>query len=117
MGNNLKLGDFGDVALAGVRSHQGAKPRLDGIADEPEDRFLRERDEKIRLAVTTALFWDLAVPRHRVIVRVDRGWVTLTGRVELAYQKSCAEADARSTSGVSGVTNEIELGTSWPGSI
>jgi osmotically-inducible protein OsmY len=71
-------------------------------------RFQKQRDEQVQLAVTTALHWDLAVPRHRVVVRVVRGWVTLSGRVDLEYQKSCAEADAQLTPGVVGVTNEIE---------
>ncbi len=73
-------------------------------------RFHKQRDEQIRLSVMTALHWDLAVPRDRVVVKVVRGWVTLTGRVDLEYQKSCAEADARLTPGVLGVTNEIDCG-------
>jgi BON domain len=73
-------------------------------------RFQKQRDEQVQLSVMTALHWDLAVPRDRVVVRVVRGWVTLTGRVDLEYQKSCAEADARLTPGVVGVINEIECG-------
>jgi osmotically-inducible protein OsmY len=68
----------------------------------------QESDERIQLAVVAALHWDLAVPPHRVRVRVYRGWVTLTGQVRRAYEKSCAEADARMTLDVVGVTNEIE---------
>ena len=64
-------------------------------------------DERIKLAVMTTLPWDLTVPRDRVQVSVDRGWVTLTGQVLRAYEKSSAEADARMTPGVAGVTNEI----------
>jgi osmotically-inducible protein OsmY len=64
-------------------------------------------DEKIKLTVMTALHWDLAVPRDRVRVSVSRGWVTLTGRVAREYEKSRAEADARATSGVAGVTNRL----------
>ena len=64
-------------------------------------------DERIKLAVMTTLHWDLAVPRERVQVSVDRGWVTLAGRVLRAYEKSRAEADARMTPGVAGVVNTI----------
>ena len=106
MGNSFQDGRFGQEVAGGVWSHQQREEP--GKTDERHDRFQHQRDEQIRLAVTTALHWDLAVPRHRVTVRVDRGWVTLAGRVELAYQKSCAEADARSTLGVVGITNEIE---------
>jgi osmotically-inducible protein OsmY len=55
----------------------------------------------------TALHWDLAVPRDRVRASVSRGWVTLTGRLGREYEKSCAEADARMSPGVVGVTNRL----------
>ena len=61
-------------------------------------------------AIANALFWDLAVPRHRVTADVvEGGWVILKGVVERAYQKSCAEADVRRVKGVLGVRNEIAV--------
>jgi osmotically-inducible protein OsmY len=93
---------------------QFGQPRMGlGTGSDPNPglaRFHKQRDEQIRLSVMTALHWDLAVPRDRVVVKVVRGWVTLTGRVDLEYQKSCAEADARLTPGVLGVTNDIDCG-------
>jgi osmotically-inducible protein OsmY len=59
--------------------------------------------------VLNALYWDLALPPDRVIARCERGWVTLTGEVERAYQRSSAEADARRVRGVIGVTNAITV--------
>jgi hypothetical protein len=64
-------------------------------------------DERIKLAVMTALHWDLAVPRDRVLVNVSRGWVILIGEVTREYEKARAEADARMTSGVAGVINRL----------
>lgn len=64
-------------------------------------------EERIKLAVMTALHWDLAVPRDRVQVSVEGGWVTLTGQVERDYERSRAEADARTIPGVAGVTNRL----------
>ena len=64
-------------------------------------------DERIKLAVMTALHWDLAVPRDRVRVSVSRGWVTLTGRITREYEKERAEANARMTAGVAGVVNRL----------
>ena len=66
-------------------------------------------DELIRLAVLNAPHWDLAVPRNRVNVEVERGHVTLTGSVDRAYLKACAERDARETARVTGVTNAIVI--------
>jgi osmotically-inducible protein OsmY len=98
---------FGHTPAGGVPVRH--PPRAVTEFDRERNRESRQRsDERIQLAVVTALHWDLAVPPHRVRVRVDRGWVTLTGQVRRAFEKSCAEADARMTLGVVGVTNEIE---------
>ena len=77
---------------------------------EIEPRPRSPADELIRLAVLNALHWNLAVPRNRVSVEVRDGWVTLTGRVEMPYSKSCAERDALSAPDVRGVTNSIAVG-------
>jgi osmotically-inducible protein OsmY len=70
---------------------------------------MRLQREDVRLSVLNALYWDLAVPRHRLNVDVENGWVTVSGMVDLPYQKTCAESDARSVPGVVGVTNLIRL--------
>jgi hypothetical protein len=71
-------------------------------------------DERVKLAVMTALHWDLAVPRDRVQVRVVGGWVTLSGRVVREYEKARAEAVARMAAGVAGVTNQLRYETEPP---
>ncbi len=70
---------------------------------------MRLQSEDVRLSVLNALYWDLAVPRDRLNVDVEDGWVTVSGMVDLPYQKTCAESDARSVPGVVGVTNLIRL--------
>ena len=76
-------------------------------ADGSNRKWERRQDEEIRLAVITALHWDLAVPRHCIEVAVKDGWVTLKGQVRRSYEKSCSEADALAIPGVVGVTNDI----------
>ena len=56
--------------------------------------------------ILNALYWDLAVPSDYLSVKVEKGWVTISGEVAYSYQKSCAEADVRRVSGVRGVSNE-----------
>jgi osmotically-inducible protein OsmY len=63
--------------------------------------------EDLRMGVLNALYWDLAVPRHGLNVDVKNGWVTVSGMVDLPYQRSCAESDAKRVAGVVGVTNLI----------
>jgi osmotically-inducible protein OsmY len=70
---------------------------------------MRSQSDEVRARVLNALYWDLAVPRHRLSVDVENGWVTVSGLVDRPYQRSCAESDARSVPGVVGVTNQIRL--------
>lgn len=70
---------------------------------------MRLQTDDVRLRVLNAIHWDLAVPRNRLNVDVENGWVTVSGLVDLPYQRSCAESDAKSVPGVVGVTNRIRL--------
>ena len=70
---------------------------------------MRLMSEDLRLRVLNALHWDLAIPRDRLNVDVEDGWVTVSGMVDLAYQRTCAESDAKGVAGVVGVTNLIRL--------
>ena len=70
---------------------------------------MRLQSEDVRACVLNALYWDLAVPRDRLNVDVENGWVTVSGMVDLPYQRSCAESDAKSVPGVVGVINLIRL--------
>ncbi len=70
--------------------------------------------EDVQSKVMNALHWDLAIPRHRVSIEVREGWVTISGFVDLPYQRSCAEADARNVPGVLGVINKIRLAGEEP---
>jgi osmotically-inducible protein OsmY len=72
-------------------------------------------DRKVLRHILNALYWDLAVPSDYLSVKVEKGWVTISGEVARSYQKSCAEADIRQVSGVKGVSNEIEIKPNWSG--
>ena len=67
------------------------------------------QDVNIRLAVLNALHWDLAVPRDRLQVKVESGWVTLSGDVDREFSRTSAEAHARAVPGVAGVTNAVSV--------
>jgi hyperosmotically inducible protein len=66
-------------------------------------------DGEVLGRILNALYWDLAVPSDYLGVKVENGWVTISGQVARSYQKSCAEADIRRVSGVRGVTNGIDV--------
>ena len=70
---------------------------------------MRSLSDDVRMRVLNALHWDLAVPRDRLNVEVENGWVTVSGTVDLPYQRTCAESDARNVAGVVGITNLIRV--------
>ena len=71
--------------------------------------------DEVQTRVLNALYWDLAVPRDRLRVEVDNGWVTVSGIVDRPYQKARAEFDARSVPGVIGVISRIRLASAETG--
>ena len=48
------------------------------------------QSEEVQTKVLNSLYWDLAVPPHRVKVEVENGWVTISGTVDRCYQRTCA---------------------------
>ncbi len=67
----------------------------------------RREDDEIRGAALQGLIWDVEVPSDFVDVKVDDGWVTLTGNVSYQFESDAAYADVGSLYGVLGVTNKI----------
>ena len=61
------------------------------------------------MSVANRLDWDICVPAGSVNVRVEAGWVWLSGVVEWRYQRYAAEQDVRPVTDVSGVCNLIAV--------
>jgi osmotically-inducible protein OsmY len=66
-------------------------------------------DADIAAAALHALEWDAFVPVDKVEVTVSKGWLTLRGEVEWAFQKEDAERLVRRLAGARGVTNLIAV--------
>jgi len=66
-------------------------------------------DSEIASAAASALRWSVFMQPDRVKVEVEKGWVTLTGEVDWAYQSSTAEQCVRNLIGVRGLTNKISV--------
>src|ERR1700712_5652779 len=64
------------------------------VAEEIEVRLpfeARKSDDKTAAALVQRLDWNVSVPDEVVKVKVEKGWVTLTGKVEWQYQRAAAE--------------------------
>ncbi|MFM9973945.1 MAG: BON domain-containing protein [Beijerinckiaceae bacterium] len=84
------------------------------VVEELEVRLnssIKKTDEDIAAAAVSRLSWNSSIPSDAIKVKVEKGWVTLTGSVEWNYQKSNAHADIRWLNGVVGVSNEIAIKT------
>ncbi len=81
------------------------------VAEELEVRYAFDKpnDEDIAKSALSALRWDIEVPNDSVTVKVEKGWVTLSGIVDWHFQRSAAAADIRKLRGVLGVINEIKI--------
>jgi osmotically-inducible protein OsmY len=66
-------------------------------------------DSDIALAATAALRLNTLVPLGKVKVKVENGWVTLTGEVDWSYQYATAEQCIRPLAGVRGLFNRITI--------
>jgi osmotically-inducible protein OsmY len=81
-----------------------------GIAQEIEvhlPEHKKRADDEIAGRAVAMLGWDAGVPSERIQVKVERGYVTLTGEVDWNYQKDEVERAVRKLSGVTGIRNAI----------
>ena len=101
------------AAEAAVRRVRGVR----GLAEEIEVLFAEDKktaDDEIAKRALDIIDWDATVPDRAVQVKVERGWVTLTGEVEWQYQRKAAEEDVCRLTGVKGVSNQIILRPAVP---
>lgn len=66
-------------------------------------------DSEIAAAAESSFKWHALVPADRIKVRVEKGWVTLSGEVDWDYQRRNAESAVRALMGVVGVSNSIAI--------
>lgn len=82
------------------------------IAEEIEVRPVHAHthaDDEIAKRALNILNWDVMVPAEGLQVKVQQGWLTLSGAADWQYQRTAAEDDVRKLSGVLGVTNLITI--------
>ena len=83
-----------------------------GIAEEIKVRYLSDKktaDDEIAKRALSILRWNAVVPSESVHVKVQDGWIALSGQVEWQFQRAVAENDIRRLSGVVGVVNAITI--------
>ena len=96
------------AAETAARRVKGVK----ALAEEIEVRLpfdARRTDDEIAAAAIERMAWNVTIPRDSITVKVESGWVTLIGQVDLWYQKIAAEQEIRPLMGVTGVSNQATV--------
>jgi VCBS repeat-containing protein len=66
-------------------------------------------ENDVAAEVVAAIKGNWEVPKDKVKVKVENGWVTLDGEVEWNYQRDAAKAAIVNLSGVRNVSNNITI--------
>jgi osmotically-inducible protein OsmY len=83
-----------------------------GVAQEIQVRYPANKkcaDDEIAQRALQIIAWDVELPDGVIQVKVQNGWITLTGQVDWHYQRADAEAAVRRLSGVMGITNSLAI--------
>jgi osmotically-inducible protein OsmY len=91
-----------------ARSVKGVR----GLAEEIEVRFESQpktADPEIAKRIADIFEWSVSIPDDKIKIKVEHGWVTLSGDVNWHYQRDAAKNAAARISGVKGVTNLIDV--------
>ena len=87
-------------------------PNVKGLAVEIEVKLpgsSERTDADIARAAENALQWNVLVPRNRIQVTVEQGFLTLDGEVDREFQRSAAQRAVHHLTGVKGVSNQITI--------
>ena len=125
---SIKAGHIGVTASEGVvtltghvenfaqkRAAEVATCRVKGVKAVVEEIEVRlpltasRSDDQIANEAVNRLAWDVFIAPESIEVKVEKGWITLTGEVDQHFQKEAASQDVRRLLGVLGVIDEISI--------
>jgi osmotically-inducible protein OsmY len=69
----------------------------------------QRNDADIARSAESSLQWTTLLPKDAVKIKVEKGWVTLSGQVEWQYQRESAVNAVRYLMGVTGVSDDIAI--------
>ena len=96
------------AAEKAVKSVEGVKAIAGDIEVKYGDDF-KKTDKEIAKAVVEALEWNSSVPEENLTIKVEDGWVYLSGEVNWQYQRNAAKSAVENLLGVRKVINNISI--------
>ena len=96
------------AAEKAAKKVNGVKAVVEDIEVKYGDAF-KKTDKEIAKAALNALEWNISVPNDKIMVKVEDGWVYLSGEVKWDYQRNAAKKAVENLLGVKYVSNNITL--------
>ena len=96
------------AAEKAVKKVKGVK----AIAEDIQVRYgssYQKTDKEIAKAVVNTFEWNTAIQEKDIEIKVDDGWVWLSGEVQWGFQKNVAKRVVEKLYGVKGVINNINI--------
>jgi len=87
----------------------GVKAVVEKIEIKFTGHWAKKDDNEIANEVVNALKWNWQIPKDKIKVKVEKGWITLEGELQWNYQKEAAKNAVNYLTGVKGVTNNIKI--------
>ncbi|HOY20971.1 MAG TPA: BON domain-containing protein [Haliscomenobacter sp.] len=100
-------------AEAAAKSVMGVKAVVEKIEIKLGD-WAKITDGEIAIEVLNAFNWNWDVPKDKIKVKVEAGWLTLDGEVNWYYQKEAAKKSVKTLNGVKGVNDNITIRSENP---
>jgi len=82
------------------------------VAEDIEVKYgnsFKKSDTEIAAAAVNALKWNISVPENKIDVKVEDGWIYLTGEVMWDFEKNAAKKAVENLPSVKYVVNNITL--------
>lgn len=97
------------------KAAEEAVNRVKGVRALAEDIVVKfdpqytKTDTEIAEAILDAFKWNSIVPEDKIKVKVEHGWVTLSGEVEWTHEKKAVKRVVENLVGVRGICNLITI--------
>lgn len=87
----------------------GVKAVVEKIEVHRHNSWDKINDNDIADEILKAYKWNWQIPNDKIKVKVENGWVSLTGDLSWNYQKEEAKNAIRNLEGIIGISNDITI--------
>lgn len=96
-------------AESATKNVAGVKAVVEKIEVKFASTWAKKDDNEIATEVVNAIKADWELPKDKIKVKVEKGWVTLEGELTWNFQKNAAKNSIINLMGVIGVSNNITI--------